>query len=95
MKKALVHLSDKNEKKLEKLPKHIQLEFYKWAKLIADEGLPEMQKTPAFRDHALKGKLTGLRSSSLNRSYRIIYKTEEQDLIIVIVIEVNKHDYKI
>jgi addiction module RelE/StbE family toxin len=95
MGRAVVYVSNNAQKKFEKLPPYIQVAFYGWVKIIEEHGLNEMQKTIGFRDHALIGKLSGLRASSLNRSYRVIYKIDSDDLIIIYVLEVNKHDYKI
>lgn len=93
--KSLVTVTARAEKSLRKIPVHILDLFDAWGKLIEDSGYLEMKKVPGYRDHALSGKLAGLRSVSLNRSYRVIYKLIESEIWIVEIIEVNKHDYKI
>ena len=90
-----VFIEEKAEKGLRKLPRHILVIFEEWVRLIEEQGYAEMKKVPGYRDHNLKGKLIGKRSSSLNKSYRVIYHLEDEEIIIVKVIEVNKHDYKI
>ncbi len=95
MKASRVIVSDNVQKSLRKLPKQILILFGEWIKLIKEEGYFEMKKISGYRDHALKGNLTGKRSSSLTKSYRVIYHIIQEDVLIVNVIEVNKHDYKI
>lgn len=54
-----------------------------------------MQKVKGYRDHALKGDRKGQRSSSLSRSWRIIYILDGRtQQLIVEVLEVNHHEYK-
>ena len=95
LKVATVLLTEKAEKSLRRLPKYIINIFDDWVNLIENYGHDEMSKIPGYRDHALKGNLSGKRSSSLNRSYRVIYELSNETTLIVKVIEVNKHDYKI
>lgn len=95
MKQSRVFISESVEKSLGKLPKHILAIFDEWVRLIEDRGYTEMRKITGYRDHALRGKLAGKRSASLNRSYRVIYQLSDEEMLIVTVIEVNKHDYKI
>ena len=83
------------QKKFRKLPIHIQELFTYWVGIIERMGPIELRKINAFRDHLLQGKLEGLRSTSLNRSYRVIYKIISEETVIIYVIEINKHDYKI
>ena len=46
-----------------------------------------------FRDEVLRGDWKGHRSSRLNQQYRVIYRTE-RDQLLVEVVEVNPHDYQ-
>jgi proteic killer suppression protein len=78
---------------LRKLPIHVRKKAAEWADAVEYSGLEEIRKRPGYHDEPLKGKLQGLRSVRLNRSYRLIYKIEKNVLIHVIVIEVNKHEY--
>jgi proteic killer suppression protein len=80
-------------KDLSRLPKYIESKVYEWAGMVEFVGLDEVRKIPGKHDEPLKGNLAGLRSIRLNRSYRLIYKLERDNLIHVIVIEVNKHEY--
>jgi proteic killer suppression protein len=45
-----------------------------------------------YHDEPLKGDRLGQRSIRLSRSYRLIY-IESQELGVVKVVEVNKHEY--
>lgn len=95
MKSSVVIFSGRAEKSIDKLPKHILKMLELWELIVEKSGYYEMIKIPGYHDHPLKGQLFGLRAVSLNRSYRVIYKLIENEVIIVKVIEVNKHDYKI
>lgn len=95
MKKTVVYISGKAEKNLVNLPKHILRQFHAWVKVIEEHGYYEMRQIASYRDHYLKGKLQGKRSASLSYSYRVIYMINETESIVVQVVEVNKHDYKI
>lgn len=49
---------------------------------------------PGYHDEPLKGNRTGQRSIRLSKAYRAIYIIDNDDNIeIVKVLEVNKHDY--
>jgi addiction module RelE/StbE family toxin len=94
MKPATVFISDKVHKQIQKLPKSIKFQLRAWTDFIEKFGHAEMQKIPGYRDHSLKGNLIGLRSTSINRSYRVIYRLNELEMLVIEIIEVNKHDYK-
>ena len=76
------------------LPKNIVEKIYYWAKRIEIIGLEEARKISGFHDEPLKGIRTGQRSVRLNLSYRLFYVEDKQEKIIIVkVIEVNKHEY--
>ncbi len=53
-----------------------------------------MRKIPGYHDEPLKGDRKGQRSSHLSRGYRVIYEElSSGEIVIVSVLEVNKHDY--
>lgn len=82
------------EKQLRKLPRHIQEAAYAWVRAIGLDGLQNTRRIPGYQDEPLKGDRRGQRSVRLSRAYRLIY--EEHDgghLILVTVLEVNKHEY--
>ena len=54
-----------------------------------------MQKIKSYRDHVLRGDRKGQRSSSLTKSYRVIYEIQVNKSIRIIEVQkVSKHDYK-
>lgn len=82
------------EKQLRKLPIHIKEALLVWIKDLLKYGLHEVRKNKGFHDEPLHGKRQNQRSVRLNRSYRVIYiESEYGELIIVSIIEVNKHEY--
>jgi proteic killer suppression protein len=83
----------KVEKTLPKLPRHIVENFRAWVRIIKLEGLESARLIKGYHDEPLKGKRKGQRSIRLSRSYRAIYSTREGKVQVVIVEEVNKHEY--
>ena len=47
----------------------------------------------SFSDEALKGVWKGYRSSRLSKQYRVIYQVRKE-IVSILVIDVNAHDYK-
>lgn len=88
-----VRLSRKVKRDLCKVPHFIVDKFYTWVDLLENEGILEARKLKSFYDEPLKGQRTGQRFIRLNRLYRAIYvEGERKDLILLDVLEVNKHD---
>jgi proteic killer suppression protein len=82
------------EKQMRKLPKPILEHVRYWAESIERLGLAEVRKLPGYHDEPLKGQRKGQRSIRLNRAYRLIYEEDSSgELVIVAVLEVNKHEY--
>jgi proteic killer suppression protein len=80
-------------KQLEKLPDHICEAFDAWTEKVIYLGLQEVRKVPGYHDEALQGERFGQRSVRLNRSYRVIYKIIKNEVLIICILEVNKHNY--
>ena len=92
---AQVILSKRAEKCLRKIPRHILVQFDLWIEIIETDSFQSMQKIKSYRDHSLLGNRKGQRSSSLSRSWRVIYPLEEKtNQLIVEVLGVNHHEYK-
>ncbi len=87
-----VVISRSAEKDLKKVPSYIYQKYLYWVDLITDIGLQEARKFKGFHDEPLFGMRKGQRSVRLSKSYRAIY-IENDDLMFIYVIEVNKHDY--
>lgn len=90
----LVLMTKSADRDLAKLPSQIALKFAQWSRTVEEEGLEGIQKINGFRDHALKGNRQGQRSSSLSRSWRVIYEVNHvTEQVLVLVLEINKHEY--
>lgn len=76
------------------LPTKIIVKIRFWVKMVELQGLPQTRKVPGYHDEPLKGNRMGQRSIRLSRSYRLLYiEDPEHGIVIVKVIEVNKHEY--
>lgn len=95
MKQAVqVKFSRLAEKQLYKLPLHIQEDVRAWIIAVTEYGMRVIRKKSGYHDEPLKGNRYGQRSIRLNRSYRLIYaETTEGQILLIVIIEVNKHDY--
>ncbi len=82
------------EKSLEKVPRHVAVNFFLWKREVEQHGLQTVQKIPGYHDEPLQGKLRGVRSIRLGLGYRAYYRIEGTTVRTVLVEEVNKHDYK-
>jgi len=81
-----IQVTKKFKKALKKLPVHI--------KKISQQRIKEFSKnpkSPALKDHELKGKMKGLRSFSITGDYRIIYEKCENGEVIFIFVNIGTH----
>jgi proteic killer suppression protein len=93
-KETQVFISKFAEKQIKKLPKQISEALFIWVESIELTGIADIRKLKGYHDEPLKGDRKGQRSARLNRSYRVIYvENENKDLVLITVIEVNKHEY--
>ena len=84
----------KVEKELRKLPDYIQEKFRSWFVAVETDGLLVTRKLPGLHDEPLKGDRIGQRSVRLSKAYRAIYREgKDGSVILVEVLEVNKHAY--
>lgn len=82
------------KKELKKIPRHVALKLLAWAKDVETYGLKKVKEVPGYHDEPLRGKRKGQRSIRLSKAYRAIYITSKDETItIVLVQEVNKHEY--
>ena len=88
-----VRLTKGAKKDLDRIPDHVARKFDAWREQVEVEGLPAVQKVPGFHDEPLKGQRKGQRSIRLSRGYRAIYTKFENEIVLVLVEEVNKHEY--
>lgn len=82
------------EKQLRRLPKHIVAAYHSWVKTIELDGVRATRALPGYHDEPLKGDRKGQRSVRLSKAYRVIYEeTESGNIVLIGVLEVNKHEY--
>lgn len=79
-------------RQVRRCPKDVLRRYEAWRAVVELSGPNALRKIPGFRDHALKGDWKGARSSSLTKKWRVLY-TVERDVLQVMVLEVNPHDY--
>ena len=94
IKETQVFISKFAEKQIKKLPKQISEALFIWVESSELTGIADIRNLKGYHDEPLKGDRKGQRSARLNRSYRVIYiENENKDLVLITVIEVNKHEY--
>jgi proteic killer suppression protein len=76
-----------------KLPKQVASKLKVWMDAVEHEGLEEVRKVRGYHDEPLGGDRAAQRSFRLNYGWRGFYIVENGEVQIVVVIEVNKHDY--
>lgn len=92
--KVEIHFTKYAEKQVSKLPIHIKKSLQYWIATIFKIGLKETRKIPGYHDEELSGKRINQRSIRLNRGYRVIYfENDEGEILIITILEVNKHEY--
>ena len=80
-------------RRLKKLPTEILKRYEKWKDIVMLSGPSGLRLIKGFHDEALRGDWKGHRSSGLGQQYRVIYRIENQE-IVVKVVDVTSHDYK-
>jgi addiction module RelE/StbE family toxin len=78
-------------RQLESLPVEVLKRYEKWKDIVSISGPEGLRQIRGFRDEALRGQWQGHRSSRLNVQYRVIYRIE-QDRVMVEVVAVTPHD---
>ena len=81
------------EKQVKRLPSHIRNTIVVWMDVVRSQGLLTARRVRGYNDESLKGKRKGQRSIRLNRSYRLIYEENNEELTIITILEVHKHEY--
>jgi proteic killer suppression protein len=90
-----VQITRQARKGLEKAPGYIQDKFFVWVSSVQQFGLETARQVPAYHDEPLQGKRKTQRSIRLNKQWRAIYKETANHEILVTVMEVTPHDYRI
>jgi addiction module RelE/StbE family toxin len=81
------------KKQLKKAPKEVLRKYEIWKNIAEIDGPLGIRNMPGFKDHTLKGDWKGTRSSYLNKQWRVIYCVHA-DILKILVLEVNPHDYR-
>jgi addiction module RelE/StbE family toxin len=78
---------------LDRLPIELLKRHEKWKDIVRISGPAGLRLIKGFHDERLHGEGKGHRSSRLNTQYRVIYKVEEQR-VLVVVMDITAHDYR-
>ena len=81
------------DRQLSQAPVEVVKRYQKWMDIVAVSGPQGLCRIKGLRDEALSGQWDGHRSSRLNLQYRVIYRVEN-DRILVEVVSVTAHDYR-
>jgi len=80
-------------KQLSSAPQDVLKKYEKWKDIVALSGLQGLRRLKGLHDESLRGEWKGHRSSHLNLQYRVIYKVENEQILIQVV-KVTPHDYR-
>ncbi len=90
-----VEISKQAKKDLIQIPRYIAAKLRAWIDDVKKVGVENVRLTTSYHDEPLKGKLRKKRSIRLSKSYRAIYCMKQDNSIDLIMIEeINKHEYK-
>ncbi len=80
-------------RRLSRLPIEVLKRYEKWKDIVRLSGPPGLLLIRGFHDEALRGEWRNHRSSRLGDQFRVIYKIESNE-ILVLVIDITAHDYR-
>jgi toxin HigB-1 len=80
-------------KQLSSAPQDVLKKYEKWKDIVSLSGPQGLRKLKGLHDEALSGEWKGYRSSRLNLQYRVIYKVENEQILIQVV-KITPHDYR-
>jgi addiction module RelE/StbE family toxin len=80
-------------RRLPRLPLEVVKRYEKWKDIVQISGPQGLRLIKGFHDESLRGEWSGHRSSRLGQQYRVIYRTESEE-VIVLVVDVTAHDYR-
>lgn len=89
----LIYEHRRVNRQLGSIPDEILKRYEKWKDIVAISGPQGLRLIKGFHDESLRGEWKGHRSSRLGSKYRVIYKIE-QEQILVQVISITAHDYR-
>ena len=80
-------------RRVRKMPKQVLKRYEKWKDIVYLSGPAGLHLIIGFNDEPLRGEWKGHRSSRLGEQYRVIYKVENERLLVM-VIDLTAHDYR-
>ena len=80
-------------RRVQLLPREVLKRYEKWKDIVRLSGPPALRLIKGFHDEALRGEWRGHRSSRLGDQYRVMYRVEEHE-VVVLVIDITAHDYR-
>lgn len=80
-------------RRVAKLPTEILKRYEKWKDIVRLSGPKGLRSIKGFHDESLRGEWKGHRSSRLGDKYRVIYKIEASE-VLILVLDVTPHDYR-
>ena len=80
-------------KQLSSAPLDVLKKYEKWKDIVSLSGPQGLRKLKGLHDETLSGEWKGYRSSRLNLQYSVIYKVENEQILIQVV-KVTPHDYR-
>lgn len=94
LKPCKIELTKNAQKDITKVPVYIKEKLLLWVDSVERMGIQKIREIPVFHDEPLKGDRQGQRSIRLNKAYQAIYlENEHKEVVIISIIEVNKHEY--
>jgi addiction module RelE/StbE family toxin len=74
-------------------PKQVQKAYELWKTHVTHNGPAVLRTLSGYHDEALAGAWRGFRSSRLSKQYRVIYRVERDELLVVVE-RMTPHDYR-
>lgn len=75
------------------MPLEILKRYEKWKDVVKLSGPPGLRLIRGFRDEQLSGRWKGHRASRLGEQWRVIYRIDNEGLLIQVV-DVTPHNYR-
>jgi len=75
------------------LPIEALKRYEKWKDIVRISGPAGLRSIRGFHDEALRGQWKGHRSSRLSLRYRLVYRIEAGE-VLVLVLDITPHDYR-
>ena len=63
----------------QRLPRRVLIKYELWKEYVEEKGPRALRNFPGFRDEALRGKLSGWRSSRLSILHRLLYQVDTRN----------------